>query len=504
MRKLLCILACLLMAMALIGTALAEGGLNTTVTATKDKGYRTDEFSVVVSVGAITAETGGVAISYDSATLELVSGKWLIPQTANDLFSGLNANNKAGFAYAQAQAISGAFFEFGMKVREDAMFVPTEIKVTVNINGQTEEKAVSLTVMCINNFSPWTKVDDNQHTRQCSICREVETVDHTFDTGKVTKPATCLETGEKVYTCTGCGHTKTETLPIGKHNFVNACDTDCNVCGETREITHSYRSGWVNDKNCHAHECSVCGFWGSAEAHKPGPAPTETTAQTCTVCGYIIKPALGHTHAYATEWTHNEEGHWHACQGCEVQEGFTQHVFENACDTTCDVCGFTRETEHMYYENYLSSAEGHWHECRVCGNKLEMEHHEPNDEGMCTVCGYQDDTEAHEHKYQGSWKWDATGHWKTCECGEKNTVEPHVWDEGKVALRPSEGKDGARLYTCNVCGAEKTELIPAGTIIMNNFPWMLVIIVGGIVIVGVTVFILVGVIKSKKKGGRFS
>lgn len=31
-------------------------------------------------------------------------------------------------------------------------------------------------------------------------------------------------------------------------------------------------------------------------AHIPGAEATETTAQTCTVCGYVIKAPLGHTH----------------------------------------------------------------------------------------------------------------------------------------------------------------------------------------------------------------
>lgn len=503
MKKCYLMIISLVLVAVLSMTAFATGTYTATAVIDNQTLYRTSTFTITVSVDSVVGRSGGFTVVYNDALLEMTAeSKFLLEDV---LLSEIDLATKDGVFQLNAEReIKGAIAQLTFKVREDAQFLETEVKTVVTIGGVDAEASVPIKIKCVNNFTPWTKVDDKQHTRQCSICREVETTDHTFDTGKVTKPATCLETGEKVYTCTGCGHTKTETLPIGKHNFVNACDTDCNVCGTTREITHDFRKSWVNDKNCHAHECAVCGFWGNAEAHKPGPAPTETTAQTCTECGYILKAALGHTHAYATEWSQNEQGHWHACQGCEVQEEFTQHVFEHACDTTCDVCGFSRETEHMYYENYLHSAEGHWHECRVCGEKLEMEHHEPNDDGMCTACGYQDDTASHEHKYQGDWKWDATGHWKACECGEKNTVEPHVWNEGTVTLRPSEGKDGARLHTCNICGAEKTELIPAGTIIMNNFPWMLVIIIGGIVIIGITAYILVGVLKSRKKTGRFS
>ena len=43
---------------------------------------------------------------------------------------------------------------------------------------------------------------------------------HAFDTGKVTKAATCTETGILTYTCK-CGETKTETIPATGHKFGN-------------------------------------------------------------------------------------------------------------------------------------------------------------------------------------------------------------------------------------------------------------------------------------------
>lgn len=38
---------------------------------------------------------------------------------------------------------------------------------------------------------------------------------HAWDEGKVTKEATCTEAGEKLFTCTKCGATKTESIPHG-------------------------------------------------------------------------------------------------------------------------------------------------------------------------------------------------------------------------------------------------------------------------------------------------
>ena len=56
---------------------------------------------------------------------------------------------------------------------------------------------------------------------------------------------------------------------------------------------------------------------------------------------------------------------------------------------------------------------------------------------------------------------------RTCECGETETQDiprtDHAWDEGVVTKEATETSNGARLYTCTVCKANKSEIIPAGT-----------------------------------------
>ena len=39
----------------------------------------------------------------------------------------------------------------------------------------------------------------------------------------------------------------------------------------------------------------------------------------------------------------------------------------------------------------------------------------------------------------------------------------HTWDEGVVTKQPTDTSNGSRLYTCTVCKANKSEIIPAGT-----------------------------------------
>lgn len=245
-------------------------------------------------------------------------------------------------------------------------------------------------------YGKWVKVNDTTHKHTCSVCSKEETANHSWNSGTVTKKATCKETGVKTYTCTGCNTTKTETIAkLTTHTYDHACDADCNVCGATRTITHKYKTSWSKSKTEHWYECTACKEKKDAAAHTPGAEATEKKAQTCTVCGYVIKPALGHKHDYATKWTTDDKGHWYACSGCEEKGSYADHDFENACDPDCSVCGYTRETNHAYEEKWTSDEANHWHVCTGCGLKQDEAAHEPGAEATattaqtCTICDYE-------------------------------------------------------------------------------------------------------------------
>jgi len=53
---------------------------------------------------------------------------------------------------------------------------------------------------------------------------------------------------------------------------------------------------------------------------------------------------------------------------------------------------------------------------------------------------------------------DDTNHQRICECGEIE-IEEHKWDDGEVTDEPTHLAKGEKLYTCTVCGAQKTEEI---------------------------------------------
>ena len=252
-------------------------------------------------------------------------------------------------------------------------------------------------------FGNLTAVDGNNHKDTCSVCQKEITEGHNWNKGVVTKKATCKEEGEKTYTCTDCGATKVEKLPISDvHSWSKWAKVDadthkrsCSVCEKEETGNHSYNSYWSKDRNNHYHECSVCKDQKDVEKHTPGPEATETTAQTCTVCKYIIKAALGHTHNYAQEWSTDEAGHWYVCAGCEEKGSYADHDFENVCDPDCGICGYVRETAHDYGDSWVTDKDNHWHVCAGCGDIQDQDAHTPGpaatetDPQTCTICGYE-------------------------------------------------------------------------------------------------------------------
>lgn len=225
---------------------------------------------------------------------------------------------------------------------------------------------------------------------------ELPVIDHTF-TDVAEKAATCTENGNiEHYKCTGCGKlfsdeagateiaAKDVVIPAAhkltpvaekpstcRVNGTAAYDK-CDVCGKMfdkdgKEITapatlplaaHTWdTTKWLANKDGHYRECKVCGIAGDVTAHTPGAEATETTPQTCTVCGYIIKPATSHKEHTKGNLMSDATSHWYACTGCSEQLEKANHTVtswtvDKAATTTeeglrhgnCSVC------QHVVYE----------------------------------------------------------------------------------------------------------------------------------------------------------
>ena len=314
--------------------------------------------------------------------------------------------------------------------------------------------------------------------------------------------------------CT-CGDKK----DVAAHIYDNACDTTCNVCGKTREITHSYGEAWSNDETNHWHECSVCHTRKDEAAHTPGAEATETTAQVCTVCGYVIKAPLGHTHrptiVKRVEPTCEKAGnieHYKCSCGKLYYDAAATKEITNAAKIILSATGHTRGGDWKTSEIY------HWHECAVCGERMDTAFHRAGAEATettpqtCAVCGYvikealghthsftEKNTDAKylksaatcsasaeyyyscscgekgtetfksgeklAHNFKTEWSSNGEKHWHECSlCGEKKEESSHSF-EWKIDKAATATEAGSKHEECTVCGFKKDAVTiePTGT-----------------------------------------
>lgn len=104
-------------------------------------------------------------------------------------------------------------------------------------NGTTEVSRASVIVPATgHSYGAWTRLDDTKHKRVCANdASHVETENHTWNSGVVTKQATTDATGVKTYTCSVCHATKTESIPkLQKQN-----DTETKTEAETETETNT-------------------------------------------------------------------------------------------------------------------------------------------------------------------------------------------------------------------------------------------------------------------------
>lgn len=88
-----------------------------------------------------------------------------------------------------------------------------------------------------------------------------------------------------------------------------------------------------------------------------------------TIACCIAFAACGHEHTFASEWSKDGENHWHACTGddCNEISDKAAHVYDNACDADCNVCGATRTPAEQHVYDGEADAE-----CNVCGATREL------------------------------------------------------------------------------------------------------------------------------------
>ena len=323
---------------------------------------------------------------------------------------------------------------------------------SISKTDHKEVKDVAVSATCEN-----TGKTEGSH---CSVCGTVikkqETIPaagHTWDSGKVTKQATCTTDGQKTYTCTICKKTKTENISKTGHKEVKdaavsaTCEntgktegSHCSVCNtviKKQEILPATGHTWDSGKVTKAatcttdgektYTCTTCHKTRIESVPKTGhtevkdavtPATCENTGKTegshCSICGTVIKqqetlPATGHT------WDNGKSTKQASC----TENG--EKVY------TCTTCQKTR-TETI-------PATGHT-EITKFAKKATCETEGYTGDIYCNNCGKMLKEGKVIEKLSHDWKQTGTKK-ATCTASGENT------------------------YTCTHCNKTKTEQVPA-------------------------------------------
>ena len=136
------------------------------------------------------------------------------------------------------------------------------------------------------NSNKWES-DNSDWLHTLSDWQYFTVVDHSYNAGAVTVPASCTVTGVRTYTCTLCNATKTEPIPVNASNHVNttnvaATASTCTVKGYTAGVycndCKKYISGHV-EQPLAAHQTTII---NAREATYDAAGYTGDTY--CTVC----------------------------------------------------------------------------------------------------------------------------------------------------------------------------------------------------------------------------
>ena len=367
------------------------------------------------------------------------------------------------------------------------------------------------------------KNDGETHIRVCTVCGDTERGAHVYDKGNAVREPTPESDGEILYVCTLCQAEKREPLPYGGH-------------------THSF-SGWKYDEENHWKECS-CGEVNDKGAHEfaedtfayipPTHSSDGKRVYRCKVCGFSYEETLlsSPEHQFG-DWTENDgDTHKKVCWcGYTVTE---KHSYDGGAITvaptpqstgvktyTCVVCGYTyTETVptsghvHEYLPDYKYDASSHWRECS-CGDKTDISEHTFETEvakapthtesgsaiKRCPVCGYTGESvlpPTAEHNF-GEWqKYDSKTHYRTCECGERETGE-HDYKISTVITR-----DNIRTvtYVCSECGDIRREQESVGNSDSKRALTVVGFSIAALAAAGAAVGVIFILRRTKKKSGK--
>lgn len=416
-KTLVSLLAFLLVLSSLTGFSLITDGfaadeLKLITSVSTDTFSQGDTVTVTVSLeGSVSTKTAGLVLTtaYDHEAFEWVDGDFSESIREDALLAVTNPGKDAAFVYLNETAVTGEIFTFTLKATEK-----------YNCGETYEIKAMPSNVL---NALPEGKTlvaghaYENVCDSDCNVCGEKRSAAHDFtvkkQTGRLhwTECSLCGEIdeasrGAHVYDhvkdtlCKKCGYTRpipAYVYAVHRGDEVTVTFTVSNAQAVTLrglglDLLDSY-DGEVFEW--------VSGAWSktvldNAALHQVKPASEAVFAskkefalsgEVFTVVLKVKEDAplgdydvvLGirgsevlqlsnavvtvHECKAAAKTERDADGHWNPCENefCTEKLNYALHVYDNACDAECNVCGETRQVpEHVY-----DSPEDP--DCNVCG-----------------------------------------------------------------------------------------------------------------------------------------
>ena len=354
--------------------------------------------------------------------------------------------------------------EDGEKVEEDDIIMLTNDQT---LYAHWTKKCEHMNVEVKNSNKPSCTEEGYTGDTYCKDCgtklssgKTIAKTEHTWDSGKITKAATCTESGTKTYTCTSCNTTKTEEIPAtGNHqntelrNVKEATCTEEGYTGDTycKDCGTKLSSGKTIAKTDHT--------WDAGKITKAATCKeSETKTYTCTSCNTTKTEEIPATRNHQNTELRNVK------EATCAQEGYTGDTYCKDCGTKLSSGKTIAKTDHTWDAGKIAKAAT----CKEPGTKTYT----------CTSCnttkteeipatGNHQNTELRNVKEATCAQEGYTGDIYCKDCGTKlssgKTIAKteHTWDAGKVTKAATCTESGTKTYTCTSCNTTKTEEIPA-------------------------------------------
>ena len=354
--------------------------------------------------------------------------------------------------------------EDGEKVEEDDIIMLTNDQT---LYAHWTKKCEHMNVEVKNSNKPSCTEEGYTGDTYCKDCgtklssgKTIAKTEHTWDSGKITKAATCTESGTKTYTCTSCNTTKTEEIPAtGNHqntelrNVKEATCTEEGYTGDTycKDCGTKLSSGKTIAKTDHT--------WDAGKITKAATCKESgTKTYTCTSCNTTKTEEIPATRNHQNTELRNVK------EATGAQEGYTGDTYCKDCGTKLSSGKTIAKTDHTWDAGKIAKAAT----CKEPGTKTYT----------CTSCnttkteeipatGNHQNTELRNVKEATCAQEGYTGDIYCKDCGTKlssgKTIAKteHTWDAGKVTKAATCTESGTKTYTCTSCNTTKTEEIPA-------------------------------------------